>query len=108
MAHIDPPHLIKLTRNTLGDLGVLIDNNGERILWVFIWRLHQLQLSQGMHLANKIKQEHIDYKKNKMKVRLASQVCSQSVANALLHCSTNLKMPEFKDAHATATFFEDF
>ena len=105
---MDPPHLIKLTRNTLGDLGVLVDRDGNFVKWEYIRSLHILQKTQGLHLANKLTPEHIDYKKNKMKVKLATQVCSQSVANALIHCSLNLKLPEFKGAEYTAEFLKCF
>ena len=108
LAFLDPPHLIKLTRNTLGDLGVLLDKANKKILWVYIRRLHELQKMQGMHLANKLKQEHIDYSKNRMKVRLATQVISQSVANSLLHCLTNLELPQFDSVEATAKFLKTF
>ena len=43
-----------------------------------------------------------------MKVKLATQVCSQSVANALLHCAKNLKLPEFKGTEPTAEFLKCF
>ena len=31
LAYLDPPHCIKLTRNTFGDSGLLLDDNGEGI-----------------------------------------------------------------------------
>ena len=48
------------------------------------------------------------YVKDKMKVRLASQVLSRSVAVALKVCCKDLKIPEFKDALPTADFISCF
>ena len=42
-----------------------------------------------------------------MKVKLATQACSQSVSNAFLHCQ-NLKLPEFQGAESTAVFLKRF
>ena len=35
LAYLDPPHCIKLTRNTIGDFGLLLDANGEAIQWEY-------------------------------------------------------------------------
>jgi len=43
-----------------------------------------------------------------MKVKLASQLLSQSVADALKFCKNNLKMNEFSDDGATIKFIEMF
>lgn len=43
-----------------------------------------------------------------MKVKLASQLLSQSVVDALKFCKNNLKMNEFSDAGATIKFIEMF
>ena len=79
LAYLDPPHLIKLTRNTLGDYGTLMDADGGIIKWEYIVKLNELQKQEGFVLANKLKQEHIDFYKNKMKVKLASQVSKGSL-----------------------------
>ena len=103
---MDPPHLIKLTRNTLGDLGILIDGMGNPVKWEYIRHLHTLQKSEKLHLGNKITLEQIDYKKNKMKVRLATQVCSQSTGDSLIYCESVRKLPEFEGASSTAKFLK--
>ena len=108
LAFLDPPHLIKLTRNTLGDYGYLVDGNGNLIRWNFILNLNKLQKEQGLVLANKLKQEHVEYSKNKMKVRLATQVFSQSVATALTVCSEGLKHPDFVGVEPTVKCLKIF
>ena len=74
LAFMDPPHLIKLTRNTLGDKKELVNGKGLRVRWDHIVALHRLQKKQGLHLANKLTQRHIDFSKNRMNVRYALQV----------------------------------
>ena len=66
---LDPPHVLKLTRNTLGDYKVLIDGEGGRVEWRYIEDLHKLQTESQIHLANKIRKPHIEFRKNPMNVR---------------------------------------
>ena len=108
LCFLDPPHCQKLTRNTFGDLGVLIDGNGGEVKWAHVQLLHELQTLEGLTLANKLKREHILYYKNKMKVRLATEVLSQSVATALIFCEHDLKRPQFHGASVTAEYLSCF
>ena len=55
-----------------------------------------------------MKQAHIQWKKQKMKVNLAAQVISSSVANALHYCDTELQLPQFKNCNDTIMFLRDF
>lgn len=98
----DPCHMIKLIRNTLGDVGSLIDHGGDVINFKYLSLLLKLQTEKGLHLANKLKQAHILFGKQKMKVRLAVQLLSRSVADALSFCEENFN--EFKGSKATANF----
>ena len=105
---LDACHLIKLVRNCFGDYAILRNNLGEVISWDLIKRLHTLQRDQGLHLANKIGQKHMNYRDNKMKVSLAVQTLSNSVSKALIFCKDTLKIPEFCDSGATAEFCSYF
>ena len=107
-AFLDPPHLIKLTRNALGDYKTLLNSDGHKIHWHFIERLHSLQNQEGHHLANKLNTNHVEYHKNKMKVSYAAQTLSQSVANAIWFCCKDLNLEEFKDAEPTVEFIKCF
>ena len=104
LAILDPPHLLKLTRNTLGDNKILINSEGQPIKWAFVERLHDLQVRHGIHLANKVRKKHIDFAKNRMNVSLAAQVISKSLANAILCLCKDMKDPLFHGAEATAEF----
>ena len=104
LAMPDSPHLIKLTRNTLGDWGLLIDGEGNSVRWEYIVHLHKLQCETGVHFANKLRKPHVEYKKNKQKVKLATQTLSRSTSNSLIFCCTDLKLKQFQGAEATADF----
>ncbi|EFN70574.1 THAP domain-containing protein 9, partial [Camponotus floridanus] len=80
---LDACHMLKLLRNTLGDYKCIVNSKGQMIKWDHIVALHELQQNEGLHLGNKLRQQHIQYHKKKMNVRFAAQVCSASVANAL-------------------------
>lgn len=104
----DPSHMIKLVRNALGDKKKLLNNNGEVIDWKFLENLNELQLNEGLHLGNKLRSAHLNFKKKVMNVRLAVQVFSQSVADALKICCEQIQLPEFKNSKATWEFLEMF
>jgi DNA transposase THAP9 len=79
----DAAHMLKLMRNTLADKGVLTDRNGKQIRWQHIKDLHELQTCEGLKAANKLRRNHIEWYQQKMKVNLAAQTLSRSVARAL-------------------------
>lgn len=101
----DPCHMIKLIRNTFGDTRhTLIDGEGNYIKWQYIGNLEDLQENEGLHLANKLRQAHVKFFNQKMKVRLAVQLLSESVADALSYCTDQLKLEQFKGCEATVKF----
>lgn len=101
---LDPCHMIKLIRNLLGDYGILFNGNGESIKWNYFTELVKLQESHDLHPAIKIRRRHLNYHKEKMKVKLAVQTFSDSVADALVYCNEDLKLTKFEGANATAKF----
>jgi hypothetical protein len=62
---------------------IIADNEGKQIRWQHVTDLVEMQESMGLRAANKLSVRHIDYRKHKMKVKLAAQVLSSSVADAL-------------------------
>lgn len=66
--------------------------------------LLELQEREGLHLATKLSKAHILFQKQKMKVKLATQLISNSVADALDFCRSKLMMEEFKDCAGTTNF----
>lgn len=100
----DPCHMIKLVRNTFGDLKQFCDCNGGIVDWVFLERLVDLQEKEELHLGNKLRRAHVYFSQQKMKVRLAVQAMSRSVADAIDFCRLVLKLPEFADSEPTFKF----
>lgn len=100
----DPCHMLKNIRNCLGDLKVLKDDRGDLIKWVYIENLAKLQETEGLRLGNKLKNLHINYKKMIMKVYLAAQTLSSSVADAIEFCDKILNLPDFSGSAATVRF----
>lgn len=101
---LDPCHCLKLIRNTFGDFKVFIDGDGGRIDWEFKKKLYNLQETEGFNLANKLKRSHLLYFKQKMKVKLAAQLFSKSVADALDFCCKELKLKDFEECVPTINF----
>ena len=101
---LDACHMLKLVRNSLGAVGYLLDDNGEKIEWRYIVELQKLQEKEGVHLANKLRASHIRYESQKMKVKLAAQTFSSSVADAIEFCENTLKLEQFNGSGATVNF----
>lgn len=68
----DPCHNIKLVRNAFADRKVLTDSQEQKISWHHIELLNQIQNDEGLHLANKLKNDHVNFIRQRMKVRLAT------------------------------------
>jgi len=67
---LDTAHMLKLVRNTLGDLKYMYDQNNDKFEWSYFYKLVERQENEGLHLATKIRRRHINIFKEKMKVRL--------------------------------------
>lgn len=101
---LDICHMLKLLRNCFADGKVLQTEDGRLIKWEYIEELNNLQNREGLRLGNKLKNAHIMWRKQKMKVNLAAQVFSSSVADALEYCNKKLKMVQFQGCEATVEF----
>lgn len=104
----DPSHMLKLIRNTLGDKSYLISRVGQTIAWDFVKLLVALQEGDGCHLGNKVRAAHISYKKQIIKVKLAAQLFSESLANSLEYCKDILKLEQIQTSEATIDFIRKF
>ncbi|XP_065655015.1 uncharacterized protein LOC101238854 isoform X4 [Hydra vulgaris] len=51
---MDPPHMLKLIRNTFGMHKIIFDCKNEPIKWDYIEKLVAIQEKEGLHLATKI------------------------------------------------------
>lgn len=98
----DACHMLKLARNSLATLGAFKVND-QLIEWKYIDQLHTMQNEIGLKFANKLSKTHIEWQKNKMKVKLAAQTLSSSVADALQFL-LDAGVPEFKECGPTIEF----
>ena len=75
--------MVKLIRNSW-EKGLFFKTpEGEMIKWQYLIDLVELQEKEGLRLGNKLKRAHINFHRQKMKVQLATQLFSASVAEAL-------------------------
>ena len=85
----------------------MYDSNNHKIEWQLIVNLYNFQRTNGFTYANKLSKQHIMFEKNKMKVKYAVQVLSQSVASALLTLC-DLQHPDFVNVHPTVNYLKQF
>lgn len=67
---LDVCHMLKLFRNNWASLQVILDPEGKPISWNYIKELYLLQEKENFSFGNKLKRSHIEWYKQKMKVRL--------------------------------------
>ena len=105
---LDICHMLKLVRNTLGDGGILVDKDGKKSLLGVYYRITTTTRKEGLRLSNKLKLAHIRWWQQKMKVNLAAQTFSASVADAIEYCTNTLKLDQFQGSEATVRFLRTF
>lgn len=101
---LDVCHMIKLIRNALHLWKELKDKDGNIISWIFFEKLVELQEKAGLHAANKLTRRHLNFKREIMKVALAVQLFSNSVADAIDFCNFDLNLKDFKNSEFTTNF----
>ncbi|XP_028979363.2 uncharacterized protein LOC114840356 isoform X4 [Esox lucius] len=101
---MDACHMLKLTRNMLQAYSPIRSITGS-INWKYIVHLNNVQKKSGLHAANRVTDKHVNFANQKMKVSLADQTLSSSVAVAL-RTLQELGYAEFKDCEATSEFIK--
>ena len=101
---LDMCHMLKLLRNSFADIGVLKSSSGQYIKRQYVSELNKLQESEGLRLGNKLRNAHLQWRQQKIKVNLAAQVFSSSVADALVYCHTHLKLGKFTGCESIVQF----
>ena len=104
----DAAHMLKLMRNLIAERKILLykteNNDFETIEWRYIVELHKIQSEESLYLANKISGRHINYQNVKMKVSLAAQTLSASVATAIEFLRDEMHLPQFAGSEGTVRF----
>lgn len=101
----DACHMLKLARNALAEYQHF--KCGDEVIdWNYINLLHVYQTKLGFKFANKLSKTHVLYQNNRMKVKLAAQTFSSSVADALELLKDSGK-PQFQNCEATIKFIRN-
>lgn len=79
---VDPCHMEKLLRNTLGRRYVLYDDNDAEIKWSHFEELEKLSRENNL-FNHKLSKKHMEWRHNIMNVRIAVETFSESVGNAM-------------------------
>jgi len=104
---LDPCHMLKLVKNTLGDKKSVVDSADNFIKWDYIENVHKLQEHEGLHFGNHLRSRHISWQKNKMNVRLAALLLSESVGTSIEFCCRE-GITGFEHCEATVKFIRIF
>lgn len=102
---LDPPHMIKLARNCLGNKETIFDSEDKEIKWVFFENLVTLQISENINFGNKLTKSHLEYTKRKMNVRLATETLSNSSASSIEYLDRVKKLEKFQNSESTVEYF---
>lgn len=97
----DPPHMLKLVRRYLASQ--LLYYNGDRLKWNLLEILARKQDNDNFELGNKLSRDHINFNSAPMKVSLAVQTMSNSVADALEQMCED-QYEDFIDCESTVEF----
>lgn len=100
---LDPCHMLKLIRNTFSKRSVFyVGSKQRKIEWRYIEALYQYSLENDFK-THKLTKKHMQWTRNPMNVRLASQTFSYSVADSIQYLMEQ-GIPEFQGAEATIDF----
>lgn len=100
---LDPSHMLKLARNAIGSYKTLYDGENGNIRWRYFVSLETFRNEKGYALAHKVTKKHIQWNRAPMRVRLAAETLSNSVANAMEFLETKGNQ-EFAGCAATVQF----
>lgn len=104
---LDPSHMIKLIRNTLARNKVLYDDNNSKIEWKYFEELERFRNERGYTLTHKLSKKHIQWFRAPMRVGLAAETLSNSVADSMEFLMRNGNK-EFVNCSATVKFIRIF
>lgn len=105
---LDPPHALKLVRNALGTYKTLYDEDGQIIRWADFENLVKIQEEKGLHLGCKATRRHLNWQREKMRVKLAAQTFSESTARAMRYLRERFGCDSKYSSQGTEMFFRTF
>lgn len=66
----DACHMLKLVKNSLHDLQIIMAGGMDQVRWDHIVQLHKIQDAVGLRLGNRLTKRHVLYANHKMKVSI--------------------------------------
>jgi hypothetical protein len=81
--------MMKLARNAFNEYQIIDLPGVGKAKWRNVNLLHKKQTDEGLVLGNKLTKSHLNYKNQKMKVKLAVQAFSSSCSKALQYLRTS-------------------
>lgn len=103
---LDSCHMLKLIRNALGDLEYINDPSCGKIEWQYFKELESYR-TENNYMSHKLTRRHIEYSRNRMNVRLATETFSKSVAAAMEHLLV-AGDEKFQNSSSTINFIKMF
>ena len=105
----DPPHLLKNIRNNLKKHDFVVHSAGQdhKICWEYVQKFYDFDKTMPVRMAPKLTDKHLELPPfTSMRVNLAAQVLSHSVAAGMQTLCCFGKLPE--EATHTAQFIDKF
>lgn len=99
---LDPCHMIKLVRNSLGDLKKIVDPSRGSIEWKYFEKLENARVNHRF-VTHRLNKRHLQYARNRMNVRLAAQTFSKAVSASMQYLE-QIGDPNFGNSGATSHF----
>lgn len=104
---IDACHNEKNVRNVIAGKKTIYDSKNRKIEWKYFEALEECSREEGFILVNKLCRKHMEWQRRKMKVDIAVQTLSNSVADSMEYLK-NLGHPKFRESEATVDFTRYF
>lgn len=99
---LDPCHMLKLVRNALGDLSRMVHPCHGAIERKYFEKLETYR-ERNKFVTHRMNKRHMQYARNRMNVRLATQTLSRSVSASMQHLM-EIGDPAFVNSSATIHF----
>lgn len=104
-AILDPPHMLKLARNCLGNKKIIYDCEDKEVAWSFFEKLVNIQISENINFGNKLTKNHLEYGKMEINVRYAAETLSNSTAASMEYMNKVLNEESFRNSEGTVEYF---
>lgn len=98
----DACHMLKLARNIIAGEATISNSQNRKIEWSHFQKLENVRLKNNF-VTHKLNKKHIEFERNKMKVNIAAQTLSSSVANSLEFLMKS-EQPSFKNCAGTIEY----